>query len=91
VDAPAAQPAVAQPSSAQPAVADAPVVELLSPAEQPVFAMLQATPTVSRTCADSGVSCTYDPDCEGVCGPFTCTCKLHNSSYTCVFCTGSLG
>lgn len=80
--APVAQPAVA----AQPAVVDAPVVEMLAPSDQPVFAQLQAIGTASRYCIDSGVTCNWDADCEGVCDPLVCTCVLHNYMRTCVVC-----
>jgi len=78
---------VADPSPAQPAVVDAPVVEMLAPAEQPVFADLQPIEAKNIYCIDSGVSCYRDSDCDGVCGPLTCTCFTHpNLTMTCVVC-----
>jgi|GEM_PF-1245132 len=84
--APVGQPAVADPAPAQPAVFDAPVVEMLAPADQPVFSNLQAIGTVTKYCIDSGVTCNWDRDCEGVCDPLVCTCVLHNYMRTCVVC-----
>jgi len=81
----ASEPGLAAPT-AQPAVVDAPVVEMLAPADQPVFANLQAIDTVTKYCIDSGVTCNWDPDCEGVCDPLVCTCVLHNYMRTCVVC-----
>ena len=78
---------VAQPAVAQPAVVDAPLVELLSPSEQPVFSDLQPIDAKNIYCIDSGVSCYRDSDCEGVCAPLTCTCFTHtNYTMTCVVC-----
>jgi len=86
---PDAQPAVADPHSirpAQPAVVDAPVVEMLAPSDQPVFSDLQPIEAKNIYCIDSGVTCNWDPDCEGVCDPLVCTCVLHNYMRTCVVC-----
>ena len=72
---------------AQPAVVDAPVVEMLSPSEQPVFADLQAIDTAIPYCIDSGISCYRNSDCVDVCTPYTCICYTHtNYTRTCVLC-----
>lgn len=82
----AAEPALGAPV-AHSALVDAPVVEMLSPSEKPIFAGLQAIDAKVPYCIDSGVTCYRDSDCVDVCAPYTCTCYTHvNYTQTCVLC-----
>jgi len=74
--------------AAAPAI-DAPVVDILPANEQPVFISLMAdqAPNAQAACLDSGIPCSTNSDCAGLCGRATCTCFDAGGGYrTCVLC-----
>ena len=88
--APAAEAAVVTAPAAQTAL-DAPVVEMMAPDQQPVFANLQPPAAAAGICIDSGVHCNSTSQCYTDypfwCYPNQpCVCDWNGIDYTCQIC-----
>jgi hypothetical protein len=87
--APVAQVAVATAPASQVAV-DAPVVEMMAPNQQPVFANLQQSVGAATPCIDSGIHCNSTSECYTnpivACGNLPCYCNWNGTDFTCQAC-----